>query len=792
MDKTQLIQRLMVTFLEEMEEHVRALNEELLALEREPDAPERGERFKRLFRTAHSLKGAARSVNVLPIERACHYLEEILTAARDRRLDLTADQFALLFAVADALEEAGMRLREQQDLGDAPLVAMVARLESVAAEVASRPRPTSEQAAAAPASSAPVAAAPAAEAPAALPGAESSRAQQDRGSTLMLRPPASPESTSRPAGGDKPGDRSAERTSTGSSVRVAAEKLDRLLARSGELLIARRRVEARLGDLAALQDLVEQWRSDWQRLEKTAPRQWRTAMDNSTLQDAAGRWAANFFRQTGSLLQKLRKDVDLLARGMRTDVRLLDQVAGPLDEEVRAVRMLPFTDACAGLDRLARDLAQASGKEVELTIEGETVELDRSILEGLKDPLRHLVRNAVDHGVEDPARRHAAGKPAQARILVRAALRGAQVEITVEDDGRGLDLQELRAQARRRHLPEPADDAELVRLIFLPGFSTAPLITDVSGRGVGLDVVKSRVESLHGTVDVRSVPNAGVRFTLVVPLTLTTLRALLVVVGDQTYAFAGTNVRQLTRLDLSELHTVAGRETLSLGGAALPFAHLASVFQPDRPLPQRRGKTPIVVVAAGDKQLAFAVDEFVAEQEIVVKGLGQRIRHLPLVSGATVLPSGRVALVLNAAHVVRSALKDSGSRGAVPETAPTRRKRVLVVEDSLTTRTLEKTILESAGYDVLTAVDGQAAWDCLQEQPVDLVVSDVEMPRMDGFVLTETIRGSARQQALPVVLVTSRESEADKARGLAVGANAYLVKSTFDQRALLETIAQLV
>jgi two-component system chemotaxis sensor kinase CheA len=791
MDKTKLMQRLMATFRDELEEHVRTLNQDLLALEKNPSPQERSQRLTTLFRTAHSLKGAARSVNVTLIEGACHRLEEILAAARDSQLPLSPDLFGLLFAAADAIEEAGMRLREQQDLADAPLAALLPRLDAAVTGTASPPtRSASDEPPAPKAASA----APAPPAAAVCPS-----------------PPVTPSSphpgkVSSPLGGEP----------TDSTVRVPAEKLDTLLARIGELRVARRRVESRVADIKTLWEFVTRWKTEWQRVEKLFDRLSRPE-DNGPASNDAGRLlpqrAELVLRRTGESLRRVAQELEGLAAAMAEDGRLLRQVAGPIDAEVRRVRMLPFAEACQGLDRVVRDLAQAGGKEVDLVIEGGTVELDRWVLEGLKDPLRHMVRNAVDHGTEAPDRRRAAGKPARARVAVAAALRGAQVEVVVQDDGGGLDLEALRARARKRRLAEPADERELAQLVFLPGLSTSRLITDVSGRGVGLDVVKSRVEALHGTVDVSIAAGGGTRFTLTVPLTLTTLRAIFVGVAGQTFAFAGTNVQKLVRVRPADLRSVAGRDMLSLGGTPLPLASLGAVLGlsnkaigvlpglPGREMPvgdavsPGKDTLPVLVIAAGEKRMAFAVDEFQAEQEILIKSLGARIRRLRHVSGATLLPSGKIALVLNAANLVRTALTRAPARLPVAEegeTAPAVKKRLLVVDDSVTTRTLEKSILEAAGYEVATAVDGKAAWQFLQDQGTDLLVSDVEMPQMDGVELTRFVRASQRFRELPVVLVTARESEQDKTQGLEAGADAYLVKSAFDQKNLLETIAQLL
>jgi two-component system chemotaxis sensor kinase CheA len=766
MDKEKLIQRLMATFLEELQEHVAALNRDLLALEEDPGGEARAQRLKALFRGVHSLKGAARSVNVGVVETACHHLEEVLAAVRDGRMDLTAELFALLFGTADAIEEAGMRLREQQDLGEGPLAVLLPQLEAAASGAADRPLqpPVPRSRRLPPAPAAPVAHAPPTSEEAAPP------------------PPAAVVEAPAEAAG-------------AASVRVPAEKLDAFLARSGELLLARRRVQARAEELRTLRDLVSRWRADWQAAERALGKLFPTDGDGrgSAAVGRLPRRVAQALRRTGGNLRQLEKDLERLVATTAGDHRALKEAADALDDEVRRVRMLPFAEACQGLERMARDLARTGGKDVHFGIEGGSVELDRSVLEGLKDPLRHLVRNAVDHGAESAEERRAAAKPPRARVSVTAVLRGAQVEVAVSDDGRGLDLEALRRQLRKRGLPEPADDRELARAIFLPGLSTAPLITDISGRGVGLDVVKSRVEALHGTVDVSFVPGRGTRFGLAVPLTLTTLRALLVGAAGQTFAFVGTNVQKLLRLDPARLRSVEGRPMLASDGPPLPVAWLAQTLglrgqgaaEPD-------GKAPALVVAAGEHRLVFVVDEFLAEQEIVIKSLGARIRRVPHVSGATILPSGRIALVLNAANLVRSALARAPVRVAQAGAPAPPRKRILVADDSVTTRTLEKTILESAGYEVLVAADGQAAWQLLQERGADLLVSDVEMPRMDGFALAEAVRGSRRFRELPVVLVTALESDQDRARGIAVGADAYLAKSAFDQKNLLETIAQLL
>ena len=750
MDRTSLIKRLMTTFLGELDEHVRSLNRHLLALEKDPLGPNRAESFASMLRAAHSLKGAARSVNVSPIEEASHLLEELFVLGRDDRSTFNHELFTLLFAAADAVEEIGNRLREEADLADSPLVALIPQLE--AAAQSSRLEPTRIF-------PVPI--------PIATPAASDS--------SPTLEP--SPEST--------PG---------ASFVRVPAEKLDKLLTHSGELLVARRRVGSRDDDLSAVREFVGRWRAEWRLAEK--PLAGLLGPPDAS-PGTVPRRVASTLRRAGENLGRLERDLERLASAMSGDRLQLDQASGLLEDEVRRARMLPFEEACQGLERTARDVAQAGGKQVDLVIEGGRVEIDRSVLEALKDPLRHLVQNAVDHGVEAPSRRAELGKSPRARVTVAASLRGAEVEVTVADDGAGLDPAQLRDQAKARGLDIPADVRDLERMIFLPGFSTAGRITNISGRGVGLDVVKDRLEQLHGTIDLASRAGHGLRFTMAVPLTLTTLRALLTSAGGQVFAFATTNVQKLVRVGSGDCRAVEGCRVFSMGGPLLPVASLAETLG----LPHREpsGKAPGVVVAAGERKMVFLVDELLAEQEITVKGLGPRIRHARFFSGATILPSGKIALVLNAASLVRAALtRGSGTPPApvVPEARERPnvppRKRLLVIDDSVTARSFEKDLLEAAGHEVATAVDGEAGWRTLQEWAPDLLISDVEMPRMDGFALTRAVRGSARFASLPIILYTSRGNEADRLRGLEVGANAYVVKGTDDQESLLDTVTRLL
>ena len=742
MDKDDFVKRLMVTFVGELEDHARALERDLLALEKRPAPDAQRELFASLFRTAHSLKGSARTVRVNLLETTGHRLEEIFAAARDGRLPIDETFFELLLTTVDAITEVGHRLRTNANLEGVRLDEMVRRL-----AMAMGPR------------------------------------EGISPSTSVV-----PRVVSRPT---------AEEWSGG--VRIPVEKLDALLAQTGEMLTVRHRAEARGEAAAALQDLMATWHKDWRRVEQGVARllKYDIAPESQSKDGAVQRrQLETTIRRNRDTLSRFEDNLERLVADLGEDRRVIEQTVTPLDVEVRRTRMVPFSAACDGLERLVRDLSARGDRSVRLDVEGGEIELDRSIVEGLKDPLLHLVRNAVDHGIEPAAARRAADKPAAGRVTVAAALRGPRVEVTVNDDGHGLDIGAIRDQLRKRAIAVPADDLEVAQTIFRPGFSTSETVTSISGRGVGLDVVKTRLTSMRGTVDVSFGAGQGTKFTLVVPLTLTSLRVILVEASGQVYAVDAIGVHRVLRIRADDIRSIEGRKILLIAGMPVPLVTLSGSlgFRDSAPLADGAA-IPVVVLAVGNRSAAFVVDSLQNEREVVVRALGPRLRHVKYVSGATILPDGRIALILNAPDLIQRALNLpatadlSGTQPIAPRSA---RKRLLVADDSVTVRTLQKNILEAAGYDVMAAVDGMEAWQLLSEKGADLVVSDVEMPRLDGFSLTEAIRESRRFRDLPVILVTAMESDADKARGLAVGADAYCLKSAFDQKDLLATIARLL
>jgi two-component system chemotaxis sensor kinase CheA len=723
MDRDALAVRLLETFLGELEEQLRAMNADLLALEAVPGDDEH---LRSLFRVAHTLKGAARAAGVPLIERACHALETLLAAVRDGRASLDPARFPLLFSAADALDDARRRLLAGGDLGGCALEGVADALQAADTQA---PRSTAE--------TRPV--------PAVVP---------------MLR------------GGD-------------GQVRVDAEALDRLLASAGELLVSGGRAHERRADAESVAESGGPVAAPW----RHAARRARLALERIPEAAPAGRALQDVAEES----RKLARTLDVLAGAMAGDARGLGKVGDEVLDRVRRLRMHPFAEACEALPRVVRDVATAAGKEVELEVAGGEVHADRAVLDALREALPHLVRNAVDHGIESPTERQRAGKPRRGLVSVRAAIAGDRVAVVVADDGAGLNVPALRARLARRGVPAPEDDRDLVRSIFEPGVTTRAEATTTSGRGVGLDIVRSAMTGIRGSVEVTWDPGRGTTFTLRCPPTLATIRVLLVGVGPQAMALPSGDVERLVRVTSADVGRAEGRDVLVVAGRPVPLLPLAQLLPglPARPI---AGATPAVVLRVGERRLAVLVDELISEQEVLLRPLGPGTRPLPLVSGAVLLPSGRVALVLDAGAVVAAGVGSTGRAGTpLAATEPARlRHTVLVVDDSITTRTLEQSILEAAGYAVMAAADGADAWKALQERGADAVVADVEMPRMDGFALCEAIRGSKRFKELPVLLVTALETPAHRERGLAVGADAYIGKSSFDQRHLLDTLAQLL
>jgi two-component system chemotaxis sensor kinase CheA len=469
----------------------------------------------------------------------------------------------------------------------------------------------------------------------------------------------------------------------------------------------------------------------------------------------------------------------------------LSRAINELQDRAMRTQMVPVATITDNLQRAVRDLSRAQGKDVRWETRGAETELDQGVLTRLSESLLHLVRNAVDHGIESPADRVAAGKPPHGTIRLHAMQLGSEVIIAIADDGRGVDVENVRRQAQRQGVDtDGMAEEELLQLTFRPALSTTSFVTDVSGRGVGLDVVRANVEAARGRVEVRSQPGAGSEFRIVVPITLAVLRCLLVEAGGQRFALPFHRVVvSLPPASAARAHA-EGRPVILLDGRAVQSSALAATLG----LPTGTHPSgPIVVLADTAHQHAFQVDRLVGQRDVVVKGLSELLPHLPALAGASVEPDGSVLLVLDPPGLIQRARHSSRPTppSASDEDGMTRR-RILVVDDALVVRELQRNILERAGYQVRVAIDGSQALSRLAEEPSDLVLTDIEMPVMDGFELTAAIRAQATLANIPVLILSSRADDADRQRGLDAGADGYIVKSGFDEGSLLTAVSRLI
>lgn len=536
-------------------------------------------------------------------------------------------------------------------------------------------------------------------------------------------------------------------------ARVTVGRLERLVERTGELLAATHAFRTLASDLEGITETAQRQTDAAHRVQRTAGEV-----------------------PTGLL------DVSRRARGLDRELRT---IATQLSDTAQALRLQPLHEVTAGLDHAVRELCRATDTDARLLIEGGDVELDRDVGDGLREPLLHLVRNAVDHGIEAPERRRAAGKPQTGTVTIAALQQGSRVIVTVADDGAGVDVEALRATLG----PSGDSDRTDEEIAFLPGLTTAMAVSDISGRGIGLDAARARVEGLGGTLHLRTQRGAGTEITIQVPRSLAVLRVLIVDSGTSgLVALPMSGITRLHRLSQTDLAHVEDRLSVTIAHRPRPAVALAAALalETGGSSAEQAG----VAVEVPEERGVLLAGRAITELDVVLRPLPDRVAWSSGLLGAALLPTGQVVLVANPTAALRHGLSMAAPPPVVRPS--TRRRRVLLAEDTLTTRALERSILERAGYEVTVAVDGTEAWERLREAEVDVVVTDVDMPGMNGIDLCRAIRSSVDHADLPVILVTSLASDDDRRRGLEVGASAYLVKSSFDQRALLDAIGRFV
>lgn len=725
-------------FREEVRGHSGSLNHGLLQLEREPNNPQR---IEPLMRAAHSLKGACRIVGLDEAVRLAHEMEDTFVAAQQGRIQLSPDDIDILLGCSDILSQLADREPGAWQREHAGAVGTLCqRLAGLA---------RGERAAAAP----------------------------------TARPIEPPQEPATPTAVIAPAGEPAE-----SVVRVTAESLNRLMSLAGESLVQARWLQPFTASLLRLKKYQDRLTTHLDQLAQSVAAGKSADLIESTVADA---------RQQ---LSRCRQVLGERIGEFEDHAGAAEDLNSRLYREVIVSRMRPFADGAHAFPRLVRDTARRLGKQARLDIIGPATEVDRDILDKLEAPLTHLLRNAVDHGLESPDQRLSAGKPPEGSIRIDVRHRAGMLAIDVADDGRGIDIEMIRRKILDRRLAPPEmtarmSEAELLEFLFLPGFSTAAAVTETSGRGVGLDVVQDTLRRIGGSVRVSSRVGIGTTFHLILPVTLSVVRAVLVEIAGERYAFPHNRINRLLRVRRDEVQSIEHRQFVVVDGLNIGLAIAAQLL--DLPATTTDGDDlDVVLLSDNTGHFGLIVDGIRGEQDLVVRPLDLRLGKVPNLSAAAILDDGSPVLIADVEDIIRSMDQyiQSGTlqRCDRQTAAGQAKKRILVVDDSITVREVQRQILRTHGFDVEVAVDGQDGWNKVRASRFDLVISDIDMPRMGGLEFVRRIREDASVKQTPVIIVSYKDRPEDKIRGLEVGANAYLTKSSFHDHTFLDAVTSLI
>jgi two-component system sensor histidine kinase and response regulator WspE len=754
---------MMDLFRTEVEAQAAILNEGLLALETNPNDTRS---LESMMRAAHSIKGAARIVQINAAVRVAHVMEDCFVASQKGAITLTADSIDVLLRGADTL----LRIARvgETELGNWQ-AEHEAEIEALVTAISAIFTPLPQEATAAPATATPV---PPASSPVkesvtvtaipAVGGGEREKTQPK----VPISPPA---------------DR---------VVRMSAENLNRLMGLAGESLVEANWLQPFAQELMKLRNRQAELSSHLEKLQESLEGERLSQRSEEHLRTA--RQKASECRQ---MLSERLNELELFAR---RSANLSDR----LYREVIASHMRPFGDRMQGFPRMVRDLARQLGKQVKLEIVGQSTKVDRDILEKLEAPLTHMLRNAIDHGIESPEERLAAGKPAEGTVRLQAAHRAGMLSILVSDDGRGVDLQLLRQTIISRGMvtAEMADrltETELIDFLFLPGFSTAKAATEISGRGVGLDVVQSVVQEVGGVLRASTQQGLGMSVHLQLPLTLSVIRTLLVEISGEPFAFPLTRIERLVQVPRTDIRVAENHEYFTIDEQNIGLVAADQVLDL-KESPPHSEVLPAVVIGDRFSQYGLVVSRFLCERDLVVRPLDPRLGKVKDISAAALLEDGSPVLIVDVEDMVRSIdhLLATGQLSQVGRaenpTASKPRKRILVVDDSITVREMERQLLQNNGYEVEVAVNGMDGWNAIRTGHYDLILTDVDMPRMNGIELVSLIKSHPNLKALPVIIVSYKDREEDRIRGLEAGANYYLTKSSFHDDSLLRAAIDLI
>ncbi len=733
-------------FVDESRDRIQKLNQTILTLEKNPSNPEL---LKEILREVHTLKGTAKLMGFNDIVTLSHKVEDLFVKIRDGTLQLSKELYDIVFKTLDALASL-VEIKQRNTQSAINREEIHNHIETFLHTSKTQDTET-----------------------------ELTQSKGDQVVFDKIKPRETAETPPMPlllSEGRK-------------TTRVGLDKIDALYNHLVELIIAQMTFHQRCEEVIKLNHYVKQLRSA--KAMTHAP----TNVPESDIKRSH-----EVFTQYHTMEEFLLKEITRFSESYERDVAKLDTIIEGIRHQAMLMRMQPISMVFDLATHLVRDLSGQSQKDIDLIISGTEVELDNTIIDMLKDPLIHLLRNAVDHGIEEPAIRTSCGKKERGTIALSAKQEGGEIIITVEDDGKGIDKELIKETAIRKGLlraekAHELSDEEIYGFIMLPGFSTSKIITDTSGRGVGMDVVKTIVDRLNGSLIIESNKGSGSRFILRVPATIALINVLIARVGSMAFAIPSTSIEQIAYIFWRDVKTLEGRASVFLGDQTIPIINLANIFQLEKDDEKKDEGVPVIISRSEGKKVSFIVSEFLSEKEVVFQEFRGYLKRPLYFSGITTLGTGEVILILNMQELMKT--KDTAHTVLTSEDSKAgrhhpKKNTILIVEDSIITAEMEKNILENAGYDVDIATDGIDALDKLPMKKYDLLVTDVDMPRMNGFELTAKIRMGKRLKDIPIIIVTAREKAEDKRRGIEVGADAYILKREFDQSNLLNTIKRLI
>lgn len=733
----EFLKKLRSTFKIEAYEHIKTISLLLLELENKPTEEENKTAIETIYREFHSLKGAARAVNIKEIETICHTLEGIFSSIKKGKVILNLQMFDIFNSALDTVEDI-LAMPEDNIKDISKIIEELSKVESgnfvnkgskefknkdVSNDIDMR-----------------------------------SISQEIKIKDVEISEPTKVI--------DKVEDKKIQNDDV---IRVSKNKLDTLLIQGEEMLYAKLSAAQRAREIKEINTLFQLWKKE----------------------------------KNDSYIEALENNIEALMKLAENDAKTIEGMIDTFIEDVKDIMLLPFSSIIEIFPKMVRDLCRQTNKEIEFIKSGTEIEVDRRILEEIKDPLIHIIRNCIDHGIEKLEEREKLRKPSKGTICLNITqISSDRVKVEISDDGAGINIDKVKEKAvKNKFLTEKElkniEDEKAEMLIFKSGVSTSDIITDISGRGLGLAIVYEKIQKLEGTVTVKTHKQKGTTFTILLPITISSNRGIIVKSAKTPFVIPTGKVEKIMRIVKEEIEVIENTATILVDNCIIPIFKLEDILGlKSRSVEEiSNDSISILIINHMERKVAFSVDEIVMEQEVLVKRFNKQLKRVRNISGATVLGSGEVVPILDVKDLVKSSLK-YGNRSSSFTDASSKdealKKSILVVEDSITSRTLLKNILENNGYLVKTAVDGSQGWRLLKSEQFDLVVTDVEMPVMDGFQLTKKIREDSEISEMPVILVTSLESREDKERGIDVGASAYIVKNDFQQGNLLEIIKRLI